>query len=47
MAFKLTYGVLQEKVDPDKKEDIEGKPDWRERIRSLSKLQLIVSKFFC
>jgi hypothetical protein len=38
--------VLQEKVDPDKKEDTERKPDWRERIHSLSKLQLIVGKFF-
>jgi hypothetical protein len=44
--LKLTGGMLQEKVDSDKKEDTEGKPDWRVRIRSLSKLQLIVGKFF-
>jgi hypothetical protein len=37
--------VLQEKTDPDKHEEPEGKPNWRERILSLSKLQLIVCKF--
>jgi hypothetical protein len=37
--------VLQEKTDPDKNDEPEGKPNWRERIRSLSKLQLIVCKF--
>jgi hypothetical protein len=37
--------VLQEKTDPDKNEEAEGKPNWRDRIRSLSKLQLIVCKF--
>jgi hypothetical protein len=46
MTLKLTGGMLQEKVGPDKKEDTEAKPDWRERIRSLSKLQLIVGEFF-
>ena len=37
--------VLQEKTDPDKNEEPEGKPNWSERIRSLSKFQLIVCKF--
>lgn len=37
--------MLQEKADPDKNEEPEGKPNWRDRIRSLSKLKLIVCKF--
>ena len=27
-------------------EELEGKPDWRERIQSLTKFQLIVGKSF-
>jgi hypothetical protein len=38
-------GVLQEKTDSDKNEEHDGKPNWRDRIRSLSKMQLIVCKF--
>lgn len=37
--------VLQEKTDPDKNEEPEEKPNWRDRIRSLSKLQLFACKF--
>jgi hypothetical protein len=40
-------GLLQEKVDTDKKEEHNGKPDWLDRIRSLSKLKMIVGKFCC
>ncbi|XP_021919379.1 neurotactin isoform X2 [Zootermopsis nevadensis] len=32
----------EEKVDPDKKEESDGKPDWRGRIHSLPKLKMIL-----
>ncbi|KAJ4441013.1 hypothetical protein ANN_10862 [Periplaneta americana] len=40
--IQLERSLTREKMDPDKKEELDEKEDWRERVRALSKFKLIV-----